>query len=448
MTTLLICNAQIVNEGVIREVDVFIRDGRIQRIAPDLSHLPSDEFIDATGKHLIPGMIDNHFVTANTSLEHLQQESRAALAGGITSIMLMPALSEPFTDAAQLQSFQAQAAGGLVLNTSFYLPVSNSNLKELSHLELPACCGALVNMSTPDDAYRIDSLDYLEQVLLTSPVLVNVHAEDAPTVLANEESYRQIYSDDIPFHLHHKIHSEAACLLAASHVLELASKNHCRVHLLNLSSAAEVDLLERERSDQKLISSDVCSHFLSFSDADYAAKGALLKYVPAIKTDVDRAALMQGLLDGNIDHISSGHMPWSWGDKQGMYFDVPPGLPQAQFVLPSILEHYQDQIFNLELIVEKTSHSVAENYGLVDRGYIREGYWADLVLIDLQDSFIARNEDVISEAGWTVFNGNEFRSSVVCSIVNGQVVWKKGQPIDAPAAGKLIEFYQKNLHLT
>lgn len=447
MTTLLICNAQIVNEGVIREADVFIQDGRIQRIAPDLSHLPSDEFIDAAGKHLIPGMIDNHFVPANTSLSHLQQESRAALVGGVTSVMLMPALSEPFTDALQLQNYQDQIEAHLLLNTSFYLPVSNSNLKDLAQLELPACCGALVNMSTPDDDYRIDNLEYLEQVLLESPVLVNVHAEDAPTVLANEESYRQIYGDDIPFHLHHKIHSENACVIAASHVVELANKNHCRVHLLSLSCASELDLLENAKGDQKLISSDVCSHFLGFSEADYAAKGSLLKYVPSIKTDVDRAALMQGLLDGNIDHISSGHTPWSWDDKQGAYFDVPSGLPQAQFVLPSILEHYQDQIFSLEKIVERTSHSVAENYGLVDRGYIREGYWADLVLVDLQDSFIARDEDVISEAGWTIFNGNEFRSSVFCTVVNGQVVWKKGQSIDATSAGKLIEFHPKNLHL-
>ena len=443
MSTLLICNAQIVNEGSIQKADVFVREGRIARIGSDLSHLPSDKFIDAKGLYLLPGMIDSQFTIIGDVLssDKLAQECRAAVAGGITSVMLLPNLNQLGEGFAYLESDPVSLLDdNLVNNFSYYQVVKTDELDSIQDIDLTHSCALYASMCSDDDNLRFDDPDVLETLLEQSPVLVAVHAENAPDILECEESYRQIYGDEIPYHLHSSIRSQQACSSAAEQALVLAEKSRARMHLLHISSDAEVELLERYRSNNKNISADVCSHFLTFSEIDCNKRGAQLKYNPSIKTDIDRAALMQGLLDNNIDNICSGHIPVRFKEKEKSYLDVPSGLPQAQFALPSILEHFQDQILSLEFIVEKISHSVANRFGIVDRGYIREGYWADLVLVDIDRSFIARDEDVISDAGWTIFNGNEFRSSVLTSIINGQIVWANGALVDAPLVGQLMTF--------
>lgn len=443
MTTLLICNAQIANEGSIQKADVFIREGRIARIGSDLSHLPSDQFIDAKGLHMLPGMIDSQFsVVGNVLSEgNLEKECRAAVAGGITSVMLLPEFIQDDESIVLLNEDKAKSQeANLVNNFSYYQAIKTSEIDTLQDRDISHCCGLYLSMCSEDDKYRFDSTDLIESFLSKSTILVAAHAENAPDILESEESYRQIYGDEIPFHLHSSIRSEEACSSAAEQILELAETDQKRLHLLHVSSEVEVELLEKYRKNNKNISADVCSHFLTFSEIDCSTRGSQLKYNPAIKTDIDRAALMQGLLDNNIDNICSGHIPVHLQDKEKDYFDVPPGLPQAQFALPSILEHFQDQILSLEFIVEKTSHSVAKRFGIEERGYIREGYWADIVLVDIERSFIARDEDVISDAGWTIFNGNEFRSSVQTTIVNGQVVWANGALVDSPNAGQLLRF--------
>ena len=443
MSTLLICNAQIVNEGSIQKADVFVREGRIARIGSDLSHLPSDKFIDATGQYLLPGMIDSQFSVVGDALTSgkLEQECRAAVAGGITSVMLLPDFNQTEEDFVYLTADKLSVLDdGLVNNVSYYQMIKTDELDVIKDTDLTHCCGLYASMCSDDDDYRFDAPDVLEMLLEQSPVLIAVHAENAPDILESEESYRQIYGDEIPYHMHSSIRSEQACSAAAEEVLTLAETNQARVHLLHISSDAEVQLLEKYRNKNKNISADVCSHFLTFSEIDCNKRGALLKYNPSIKTDIDRAALMQGLLDNNVDIICSGHIPVRIQDKEASYLDVPSGLPQAQLALPSILEHFQDQIFSLEFIVDKVSHSVADRFGIEGRGYIREGYWADLVLVDIDRSFIARDEDVISDAGWTIFNGNEFRSSILTTIVNGQVVWANGALVETPAAGQLMTF--------
>lgn len=443
MTTLLICNAQLVNEGIIEKADVFIRDGRIAQIAPDLSHLPSDKFIDAKGLHLLPGMIDTQFSVASDVLVkgNLEQECQAAIAGGITSIMLLPDIatteeSELAPAAEVIDSLRTR----LVNNFSYYQAVKITELESIQSGDYQHCCGLYLSMCSENDEYRFDDPDTLETFLERAPILIAAHAENAPLILESEESYRQIYGDDIPPNFHSSIRSEQACVSAAEQLLTVADPAKNRIHLLHVSSEVEVELLEKYRKSNKHISADVCSHFLTFSDIDCNKRGALLKYNPAIKTDIDRAALMQGLLDNNIDNICSGHIPVSLGDKEKDYLEVPPGLPQSQFAMPSILEHFQDQILSLECIVEKTSHSVAERFDIKERGYIREGYWADLILVDIDRSFIARDEDVLSRAAWTIFNGNEFRSSVQTTVVNGQVVWSNGALVETSNAGQFIEF--------
>ena len=441
MSTLLIYNVRIVNEGLIREADVFIKNGRIEQIGTDLSHNIASHTIDGSGKHLIPGAIDPQFSLAasNDFLPSLQSETKAAIAGGITSSLLLPSISDDLPEL--LKAYEAGSCqSSLQSNLSMYFPIIHSNLEALSSIDPSRYCGVYVDMASSNDDYRIDDQATLTQIFDESPILVVLHAEHAPSILESEESYRQIYGDDIPFHLHGLIRSAGECYTAAFDALSLALETDANIHLLNVSSANEIELISRCRQKKSFVSTSVSSHYLTFSDADYADKGALIKCDPSIKTDIDRAALMQGLLDDNIDLISSDHRVLNLEDKQGSYFDVPSGVPLAQYFLPSILEHYQDQILSLEVIVQKTSHAVADRFGIVDRGYIREGYWADLVLIDLEGSFIARDEDVISEAGWTVFNGNEFRSSVVTTIVNGTVVWSDGAFVDHAPAGKLLTF--------
>ena len=440
MSSLLICNAQIVNEGLIQEADVFIQDGRISQIGPDLSHLASQQFIDAYGQYLLPGMIDSNFrlaseVDFNVSLF---QESRASIAGGITSSLLLPnLLSEshattelPF----DLKDIQLQH------NLSQYYPVTHDSLEGLVGADSLSYCGAYVDMSNTDDGIRIDRVETLERIFQDTSLLVALHAEDAPSILEREESYRQIYGDDIPFNLHGFIRSSEACYIAANVALELAIKTNSSAHLLNISSAKEIELIEKLQKKSLAITADVGSYYLTFSDADYVGTEGILKCSPSIKTDIDRATLIQGLLDNNINNINSCHLPVRYSEKQGSYFDVCPGLPLAQYTMPSILEHYQDEILSLELIAQKTSHSVADRFSIEDRGYIREGYWADLVLLDLEGSFIARDEDVVSGADWTIFNGNEFRSSVVATIINGAVVWKQGEFQGIDPSGQRLTF--------
>lgn len=439
MSTLLICNVQIVNEGLMQEADVFIRDGRIEQIGSDLSYLSSQHFIDGSGKHLVPGIIDTQFkLTASTDFpSSLTQESKAAIAGGITSSLLLPNYSSgSLAPATKIEVASLQ----LQNNLSLYHPTTSDTLDDIALVDPSSCCGLYVDMASIHDGLRIDDPAILERIFNESPILVALHAEDAPSILESEESYRQIYGDAIPFHLHGSIRSAESCYIAAAEVLEIAFKADASAHLLHVSSAKEIELLASVRKKSSRISADVCSLYLTFSDADYADRGGLLKCEPSIKTDIDRAALIQGLLDNNIDNISSGHIPLSLMDKQGEYFDMPSGLPLAQYTFPSVLEHFQDQILSLELIAQKTSHAVADRFAIKDRGYIREGYWADLVLIDLEGSFIARDEDVVSSAGWTIFNGNEFRSSVVTTIVNGQIVWSDGEFKAIEAAGKPLQF--------
>ncbi|PID46700.1 MAG: dihydroorotase [Proteobacteria bacterium] len=443
MSTLLICNAQVVNEGRIQKADVLACDGRIARIDSDLSQITSDQFIDASGLYLLPGMIDSQFgiVGEEVKPEILARECQAAVVGGVTSVLLLPDLHTESHRKTNFSEKQLEALGHtLVTNFSYYQAVRVNEVEDLSGLSLKACCGLYADMADFQDEYRFDEPDVLQSLLENSPIIVAVHAESAPLILGNEESYRQVYGDKIPFHLHSSIRNQEVCSIAADEVLRLAKHTQANVHLLHISSDAEVELLAKYRAEYSNVSADVCSQFLVFTDTDSAKKGTQLKYCPAIKTDIDRAALIQGLLDGNIDNICTGHIPIARRDKEQDYLDVPSGLPQAQFAMPAVLEHFQDQILSLELIVEKTSHAVADRFSIGERGYIREGYWADLILVDIDRSFIARNEDVISSAGWTVYNGSEFRSSVHTTIVNGQVAWRNNALVDGVRAGQLIDF--------
>jgi len=443
MSSLLIVNANVVNEGQIVEADVFIRDGRIAAIGKHLS-APGVEVLDAAGRHLLPGMIDDQVHFREPGMTHkadMATESRAALAGGITSFMDMPNTIPNALTTAILNEKKQLAAGRAAGNYAFYLGASNDNLEAIKALNPKDACGVKVFMGASTGNMLVDDPEILEQIFLHAPTLLAAHCEDTPTIMENEESYRSIYGDNIPFHLHPTIRSEAACYKSSSMALELAKRCGSRLHILHISTAKEAEMFADIDLKDKRITAEACVHFLHFADEDYASKGALIKCNPAIKTAEDRAGIIQALLDGRLDVIGTDHAPHTWEEKHNpSYFKAPSGLPLVQHALPLVLEHYQDGIFTLEFIVEKTSHAVAEMFNIKERGYIREGYWADLVLVDLDKPFTSTHANSLSKCGWTPFDGYEFRSSIAATLVNGQRVWQDGTLLDVAPQGRALEF--------
>ncbi|SEA63333.1 dihydroorotase [Thiothrix caldifontis] len=443
MSSLLIVNANVVNEGQIFEADVLVRNGRIEAIGQQLS-APDIEVLDAAGRYLMPGMIDDQVHFREPGMTHkadMATESRAAVAGGITSFMDMPNTVPNTLTSAILNEKKQLAAGRSVGNYAFYLGASNDNLEAIKALNPKDACGIKVFMGASTGNMLVDDPEVLEQIFTHAPTLIAAHCEDTPTIMENEESYRSIYGDNIPFSLHPIIRSEAACYKSSSMAMELAKRCGTRLHILHISTAKEAEMFADLDLKDKRITAEACVHFLHFADEDYASKGALIKCNPAIKTAEDRAGIIQALLDGRLDVIGTDHAPHTWEEKHNpSYFKTPSGLPLVQHALPLVLEHYQDGIFTLEFIVEKTSHAVAEMFNIKERGYIREGYWADLVLVDLEQPFTSTHANSLSKCGWTPFDGYEFRSSITATLVNGQLVWKDGKLLDVVPKGMALEF--------
>lgn len=443
MSSLLIVNAKLVNEGQITAGDVLIRNGRIEAIGSNLS-APGVNVLDAEGHYLLPGMIDDQVHFREPGLTHkgdMATESGAAVAGGITSFMDMPNTVPNTLTTAVLNEKKHLAAGRVAANYAFYLGASNDNIEAIKVLNPKDACGVKVFMGASTGNMLVDDPEILEQIFTHAPTLIAAHCEDTPTILENEESYRSIYGDNIPFYLHPTIRSEAACYKSSSLAMELAKRCGTRLHVLHISTAKEAERFSSLPLQDKLITAEACVHFLHFADDDYASKGALIKCNPAIKTAEDRAGIIQALLDGRLDVIGTDHAPHTWDEKQNSsYFKAPSGLPLVQHALQTVLEHYHDGIFTLEFIVEKTSHAVAELFKIKERGYIREGYWADLVLVDLEKPFLATHANSLSKCGWTPFDGYEFRSSIVATLVNGCVVWKNGLLLDVDPVGMALEF--------
>ena len=448
MSTLLIINAKIVNDNSIVESDIYIRNGRIEKIAKNLSFMKVAHVMDLKGKHILPGMIDDNVhcrEPGKTDKGNFCTESKAAVAGGVTTFFDMPDTLPTTTDFQALGDKITLAGEKSLANYSCFLGATNDNLEVIKALDPDQHCGVKVCLGDRRGGVLVDKPEILEQIFIHSPVLIAAHCEDMPTIIENEESYRQIYGDDVPFELHPKIRSEEACFKSSSMIVELAKAHDSRLHLLHLSTAKELELLSDQALHEKRITAEVCYPYLEFSDEDYVSEtkprqGALIKCNPAIKTVVDRAALFQGLMDDRLDNIATAHAPCDWIDKNGKYFEVTQGMPLVQYALPSLLEHYNDGIFSLEFIAQKTSHAPAELFNIRDRGYIREGYWADLVVIDIDKPFIAKHEDVLSKSAWTPFYGNEFRSSVYATIVNGNLVYINNTVRLDSAKGMQIEF--------
>ena len=443
MHDLLITNCRLVNDAKIQECDILIADQRVKSISADLQHIDAKRVIDAQGNYVIPGMIDDQVHFREPGLTHkgdIASESRAAIAGGITSFMDMPNVNPPTLTLELLDQKYAIASQCARANYAFYLGASNDNLEVLKAAPKDRACGIKVFMGASTGNMLVDDDDVLDGIFKHAPVPIITHCEDSPLINQNLKKYQQEYGDDIPIEFHPIIRSEEACYRSSFKAVELAKKHNTQLHVLHLTTARELELFSAGEVENKSITAEVCVHHLFFNDNDYAEKGSLIKCNPAVKSQHDQEGLLKGVLEDRIDIIATDHAPHTWEEKQGNYMTAPAGLPLVQHALLSSLEHVHDGVLSLEKIVEKTSHNVAKRFSIADRGYIREDYFADIAIIDFNKPYTVRKEDVLYKCGWSPFEGYQFRSSIDKTILNGQVVYEEGLVTNNPFNGQALKF--------
>jgi len=437
---ILIKNARMVNEGLTLDGDLLIRNGRIERVDSEIAAPENCRVMDAEERLLMPGMIDDqvHFrEPGSTNKADIHSESRAAVAGGITSFMDMPNTNPNTVTLEALEDKYRIAAEKSVANHAFYLGATNDNIDVIRALDPKQACGIKVFMGSSTGNMLVDSEEALEQIFRDAPVLIATHCEDSPTIELNEAEARAKYGEDVPMSMHPEIRSEEACYLSSSFAVDLAKRHDSRLHVLHLTTAREMELFEAKPLEEKRITAEVCVHHLFFSDKDYALKGAFIKCNPAIKKPSDRDALRQALKEGRIDVVATDHAPHMLEDKMGSYFQAPSGLPLVQHALPMMLELCRDEYLSLDMLVEKTSHAPARLFNIEERGYLREGYWADLVLVDYDKPFRVERDDVLDKCGWSPLEGMRLRSSVIATFVNGQLAYHHGKVEDQVRGARL-----------
>ncbi|WP_432714915.1 dihydroorotase [Pedobacter sp.] len=430
MDTILIKAATLVNEGQIFVADVLIKGGIIEKIATNISH-PGAQEINAEGLHLLPGMIDDQVHFREPGLTHkadIFTESMAAVAGGITSFMEMPN-TVPNTLSQELLQDKYNIASEMSLaNYSFFMGASNDNLEEVLKTDPLTVCGIKVFMGSSTGNMLVDNEKVLENIFKEAPMLIATHCEDEQTIQRNLKIYKEKYGDNLTVDMHPLIRSAEACYLSSSMAVELAKKHNTRLHILHISTAREVALFDNITPlKDKRITAEACVHHLWFDDSDYATKGNWIKWNPAVKTAEDKAAILKGVLDGHIDIIATDHAPHTIEEKQQPYAQAPSGGPLVQHALSALLEMYHQQKISLTQIVEKTAHHVAECFNIDRRGYIREGYWADLVLVDLNDPVTVTKNNLFYKCGWSPFEGQTFQSEITHTFVSGNLAYQKGK---------------------
>jgi dihydroorotase len=442
MNTILIKGATLVNEGQINVSDVLLRNGRIEKIARNID-FPGATEINAEGLHLLPGMIDDQVHFREPGLTHkgdIFSESMAAVAGGITSYMEMPN-TVPNTLTQELLAEKYAIGSEMSLaNYSFFMGASNDNLDEVLKTDPSKVCGIKVFMGSSTGNMLVDNTQVLENIFKEAPILVATHCEDEATIQENLAKFKAEYGEQLTIEMHPKIRSAAACYISSSLAVELAKKHNTRLHILHISTAKEVGLFDNTPPlKDKRITAEACVHHLWFDDRDYATKGNWIKWNPAIKTEADKNGILKGVLDDHIDIIATDHAPHTIAEKEQPYAKAPSGGPLVQHALPALLEMYHQQKISLEQIVQKTAHNVATCFDIDQRGFIREGYWADLVLVNLNDPFTVTRQNVLYKCGWSPFEGQTFRSEVIYTIVSGNLAYQKGK-FTTNETGKRLEF--------
>lgn len=442
MNTILLKGATLVNDNQIFVADVLIKAGRIEKIAPVITHPGADE-INAEGLHLLPGMIDDQVHFREPGLTHkadIFSESMAAVAGGITSFMEMPN-TVPNTLTQDLLADKYMIASEMSLaNYSFYMGASNNNLDEVLKTDPKNVCGIKVFMGSSTGNMLVDNERVLENIFREAPMLVATHCEDEATIQKNLAYFKEQYGEQLTIDMHPKIRSAEACYLSSSLAVSLAEKYNTRLHILHISTAREVGLFNNTLAlKDKRITAEACVHHLWFDDRDYATKGNWIKWNPAIKTEADKHGVLAGLLDDHIDVIATDHAPHTIEEKEQTYSAAPSGGPLVQHALPALLELYHQGKISLEKIVEKTAHNVATCFNIKDRGFIREGYWADLVLVNLNDPFKVTRQNVLYKCGWSPFEDQTFKSEITHTFISGNLAYTKGK-FTTNETGKRLEF--------
>jgi dihydroorotase len=441
MPSTLIRNAQIVNEGQIFRSDVFIKDGFIAQISNAIE-ASADIIIDADGKYLIPGVIDDQVHFREPGLTHkaeIYTESKAAVAGGITSFMEMPNTNPQTLTQELLEEKYKRASEVSLANYSFFMGASNDNLEEVLKTN-PRNVGAVkIFMGSSTGNMLVDNRVVLEKIFKESKMLIAVHCEDEETVKANAELARQEFGEDVPIKEHPKIRSVEACYKSSSMAIELAKKHDTRLHVFHLSTAKEIELFRNDIPlEEKRITAEVCIHHLWFDDSQYAEKGTHIKWNPAVKSKRDRDQLFQALLDDKLDIIATDHAPHTLEEKDNTYFKAPSGGPLVQHALSAMLEFYHQGKISLEKVVEKMCHAPAVCFQLEGRGFIRKGYAADLVLVDLDNPWEVSKENILYKCKWSPFEGTTFQSKVTHTWINGHLAYKDGHFDESKKGQRLL----------
>jgi dihydroorotase len=430
MKNYIINNAKIVNEGIITEASICIENGRIAKIENHAIFKEGYTVIDAFGLYLLPGLIDDQVHFREPGLTHkgnIYSESKAAVAGGITSYMEMPNTQPSAVTIDLLEEKYKIGNANSLANYSFFMGTTNNNLDELLRLDPKRVCGVKIFMGSSTGNMVVDNSTSLENIFKEVKLLIATHCEDDPMVKQNQQRFIEMYGDDLDIKSHHLIRSEEACYKSSSFAVDLAKKYNTRLHILHISTAKELSLFDNKiPSKDKRITAEACIHHLWFSNEDYATKGNFIKWNPAIKTPADRDAILQAVIDNRIDVIATDHAPHTFEEKSNPYLGAPSGGPLVQHSLVALLEMYHQNKITLEKIVEKTSHTVADLFQIEKRGYIREGYHADLVLVNLNNPWQVNKSNILYHCGWSPFEGNYFKSKVVKTFVNGHLVYDNG----------------------
>ncbi|REG89701.1 dihydroorotase [Winogradskyella sediminis] len=438
----LIKNARIVNEGKIIEGDIFIEDQIIKEIETSISVKSADiNVIDAEGKYVFPGMIDDQVHFREPGLTHkanIESESKAAIAGGITSFIEMPNTNPQTTTVEKLEDKFAIAAASSYANYSFMFGGTNDNLEEILKVDPKTVAGLKLFLGSSTGNMLVDDPKVIEKIFSSTDMVISVHCEDEATIKANLAKYKAEYGDDIPMEMHPIIRSEEACYMSSSKAIELAKKTGARLHVFHLSTGKETKLFSNKIPlKDKKITAEVCVHHLWFSDEDYAKKGSHIKWNPAVKTSKDRDQLWKALLDDRIDVIATDHAPHTLEEKNNNYTNAPSGGPLVQHALVALMEaHHQGKI-SVEKIVEKACHNPAILFNVEKRGYIKEGYFADLVIIDPQSPWTVNKSNILYKCAWSPFEGNTFKSRITHTFVNGQLVYNNFNVLDVKAGQRL-----------
>jgi dihydroorotase len=443
MATTLIKNARIVNEGKIFEGDVLLVDERIEKISSAISAPNHAQIIDIQGSYLIPGMIDDQVHFREPGLTHkgnIASESKAAVAGGVTSFIEQPnTVPNAVTQEILEQKYQI-AAQSSYANYSFMMGATNDNLEEVLKTNRHNVAGVKIFMGSSTGNMLVDHPQALEAIFASTPLLIAVHCEDEQTIKNNLAHYKEIYGDAVPATAHHLIRSAEACYLSSSKAIELAKKTGARLHVFHLSTAVEMDLFTHQIPlEQKQITAEVCLHHLWFSNDDYAQKGNFIKWNPAVKTAADRDALWKALLDDRIDVIATDHAPHTFEEKSQSYLLAPSGGPLVQHVLPALFEKHREGLISVEKIVQKTAHNPAIVFKIQDRGFVREGYFADLAVVNPHMPQTVSRENILYHCGWSPFEGDTFQAAITHTFVNGTLMYEN-QKVNELRVGKRLLF--------